>query len=92
MTTTKKTMKTTANTSKTGRGYGECGCRDCFEIACSEELCWACEDAGCSCDGDAGCAVEHDDHEQHGYGDCDRCGGTSFDGFCPACADAAVSS
>lgn len=44
-------------------GYTQCACRDCFEIAISDEetlpdLCWECEAAGCSEDGDCECCRE----------------------------------
>ena len=50
-------------------GYTECACRDCFEIAISEnetkpELCSECEDAGC--DGVHGCQTPY-------WGDDDPC-------------------
>lgn len=38
-------------------GYTPCACRDCFDIAISDDwtvpdLCWACEEAGCDSDGE----------------------------------------
>jgi len=44
-------------------GYTECACRDCFEIAVSNDmskpdLCNECEEAGCSEDGDDECQCE----------------------------------
>jgi len=71
-------------------GYTNCGCRDCFEIAVSDdigepELCSACEAAGCMvCDcvdkdscrnQDHRCCADHDD----GYDD-DTCTDCTLDG------------
>jgi len=44
-------------------GYTECKCRDCFEIAISNDMehpdfCWECEDAGC--EEDEECKVSRD--------------------------------
>ncbi len=41
-------------------GYTDCACRDCFDIAVSDdtdhpELCEFCEEAGCSAAGDEEC-------------------------------------
>jgi hypothetical protein len=41
-------------------GYTDCACRDCFDVAVSDDmdhpdLCGDCEGAGCSADGDAEC-------------------------------------
>ena len=46
---------------KLGSGYSPCRCRDCFEIAVSDEIskpdfCLACEEAGC--EDDKGCQAE----------------------------------
>ena len=45
-------------------GYTACACRDCFDVAISDdmahpELCGDCEDAGCDADGESEC--ERDD-------------------------------
>lgn len=45
-------------------GYTHCACRDCFEIAISDdenvpELCNECEEAGCDSTGQSGCQVEN---------------------------------
>lgn len=42
-------------------GYTECACRDCFEIAISNNtnnpaLCWECKVAGCEGDSESECA------------------------------------
>lgn len=42
-------------------GYAPCACRDCCDIAISDDiarpdLCWACEEAGCSREGDGECS------------------------------------
>ncbi len=42
-------------------GYTDCACRDCFDIAVSDDmakpdLCWECSEAGCSDTGDEECA------------------------------------
>ncbi len=53
-------------------GYTNCKCRDCFEIAVSDDVevpdfCHACEDAGCEedaeCQADANCGGEHESGE-----------------------------
>jgi hypothetical protein len=49
-------------------GYTSCACRDCFEIAISEdesvpELCNECEEAGCDCSGESECKVPPEDDE-----------------------------
>lgn len=46
-------------------GYTDCACRDCFEIAVSDDmakpdLCNECEEAGCDADGKSECCVEHE--------------------------------
>lgn len=43
-------------------GYTNCRCRDCFEIAISDDeavpaFCWECEEAGC--EEDSECQVDH---------------------------------
>lgn len=48
-------------------GYTECRCRDCFEIAVSDDManpdfCWACEAA--ECDEDSECRVEPEGDDQ----------------------------
>jgi hypothetical protein len=50
-------------------GYSDCACRDCFEIAISDDiahpdLCWECEEAGCSAEGDAECCCGHELEEE----------------------------
>jgi hypothetical protein len=45
----------------TWSGYTRCACRDCFDIAVSDdtrkpELCSDCADARCDCDGESDCA------------------------------------
>lgn len=47
-------------------GYTQCRCRDCFEIAVSDDVtrpdfCWACEEAGC--EDDSECSVEPEPEE-----------------------------
>ena len=42
-------------TLETKSGYSQCACRDCFEIAISDdtsdpEMCWECEEYGCEPD------------------------------------------
>lgn len=44
-------------------GYCDCACRDCFEIAISDDddgpaLCLDCEEAGCDCAGESECQCE----------------------------------
>lgn len=44
-------------------GYTPCRCRDCMEVAMSDDwrvpaFCWECEEAGC--EEDSSCQVEHD--------------------------------
>ncbi len=46
-------------------GYCSCACRDCFEIAITDEegepaLCGECEEAGCDIEGESECCVERD--------------------------------
>ncbi len=43
-----------------GSGYTDCACRDCFDVAVSDDmnnpdLCLLCAEAGCSRDGDCDC-------------------------------------
>lgn len=47
----------------TKSGYTSCACRDCMEIAISNDtrrpdLCGECEDAGCDADGASDCRVD----------------------------------
>ena len=41
-------------------GYTDCACRDCFDVAVSDDmdhpdLCLCCEEAGCDADGEGEC-------------------------------------
>lgn len=50
-------------------GYTHCACRDCFEIAISDdenvpELCSECEEAGCDSTGQSYCEVEPEDESE----------------------------
>lgn len=50
-------------------GYTDCACRDCFDVAVSDDmahpdLCNLCEEAGCSADGDEECAREPELEEE----------------------------
>lgn len=41
-------------------GYTDCACRDCFDVAVSDDmdepdLCGDCEEAGCDCEGEDEC-------------------------------------
>lgn len=50
-------------------GYSNCACRDCFEIAISDDiahpdLCHACEEAGCSAEGDEECSCDPEGEEE----------------------------
>jgi hypothetical protein len=58
-------------------GYTNCACRDCFDVAVSDDmskpdLCLLCEEAGCSGEGDEECqrddAYGCDEDEEHDHG------------------------
>lgn len=47
-------------------GYTPCACRDCFDIAISDnveipELCWACEEAECEPNNGECCRTDQDE-------------------------------
>jgi hypothetical protein len=57
-------------TSACKSGYTDCACRDCFDIAVSDDmakpdLCNLCEDAGCDETGQSECARD----DAYGVGD-----------------------
>ena len=46
-------------------GYSPCACRDCFDVAVSNDianpdLCGLCADAGCDEEGESACERDHD--------------------------------
>jgi len=69
-------------------GYTDCACRDCFEIAISDDmahpdLCNECEEAGCDPEGESECEAPG------AYGGNDLCsigcdGSPEHDGLCAA--------
>ena len=71
-------------------GYTQCRCRDCFEIAVSDDddspdFCGACEEAGCEDDSEclARCeycySSDHETDECDADARCERCGGADHD-------------
>lgn len=52
-----------------GSGYTNCACRDCFDIAMSDDvnkpdLCWECDRAGCDAEGHSECERLPEDEEE----------------------------
>lgn len=49
-------------------GYSDCRCRDCFEIAISDDMmdpdfCWECSEAGCGEEEECRCEGQFDEDE-----------------------------
>lgn len=53
-------------------GYSPCACRDCFDVAVSNDianpdLCGLCADAGCDEEGESACERDHEEEDaEHG--------------------------
>jgi len=72
-------------------GYTDCACRDCFDIAVSDDmdapdLCGDCEDAGCDDTGESECSRDdaYGCDEEPAHDDAPTC---PFGTECKDCAD-----